>query len=802
VKGLFAGHFHSAAEESYMGMGWIRSAGYPPGSLLKLQVCPPVASKKQEDKPTQARGFREVSVDCEKEERKSQVFWYRKDAGQKFKIVEKDLVLSVDGNNTASGLIHLSNPTEKEISLSLSANDFKSSNGDYGLNTKVLFALAAAPAAGQPILEVKIPPSNTIAVKMDLSNFWEAGEATANLCNFGEPIGKLRAAKWRPPFAVKIVSATPDKPEFTFTKGKTRQLTLKNDDPMTYVIAVTVEVDGTWSEPSVARLSPSSSIAVEVTPRDEWFPGTAWLKETVREGNIRLNWQVANAGGAPGIERIVPFKAQLRSGSELAQTTWANLFVLILVTLGGLCSMVLSNWVPNRLSRAAIDEQLSDLARKTTALSTRIDSGLRVFLRVERNRLHRLLKSAWPLSANFSDVVKKASDQLAILTSQVDLAGELDRARQALNPLLQTDPIPVKIDQIDRDLQKAADRLRRCDCNAQDLDSAKLLISGAADRISKIDQSDTDLVAELARRIEGLKTYVQPATEPDSLKETKKLFPKLFAKFDPSVTADKLDPKQYSPVDLLTAQLDLVRQYQAYYRDNPPPAFPRQEEGLRYLHTDTIAGLRQARLLLREIQEGIDAEQIENALKNGGADIVVEPMPMEEQLVRFTVRFHSEDLDTAAAREEFHCAWDFGHHGLKENGWEAYHYFPTPRARPIEKLRRLFHLSPPPNTYEVSATFSKRVSQAAKPTTVTFSRKIEVAPRPRGPSADRQRAEYVRLIIALCIALVGLLAGAREQLIKLDLVPAIVAVFVLGFGADTIKNLISPKQAEKISAAR
>jgi hypothetical protein len=406
------------------------------------------------------------------------------------------------------------------------------------------------------------------------------------------------------------------------------------------------------------------------------------------------------------------------------------------------------------------------------------------------------LKSAWPLSANFPDVVKKASDQLSILTRQVDLAGELDRARQALNPLLQTDPIPVKIDQIDRDLQKAADLLRRCDCNAQDLDSAKLLISGAADRISKIDQSDTDLVAELVRRIEGLKTYVQPATEPDALKEVKRLFSKLFAKFDPSV-ADKLDPKQYSQVDLLTAQLELVRQYQAYYRDNPPPAFPRQEEGLRYLHTDTVAGLRQARLLLREIKEGIDAEQIENALKNGGADIVVEPMPMEEQLVRFTVRFHSEDLDTAAAREEFHCTWDFGHHGLKEGGWEAYHYFPTPRARPIEKLRRLFHLSLTPNTYEVSATFSKRVSQDAKPATVTISRKIEVMPRPRSFSADRQRAEYVRLIIALCIALVGLLAGAREQLMKLDLVPAIVAVFLLGFGADTIKNLISPKQAQK-----
>ena len=33
--------------------------------------------------------------------------------------------------------------------------------------------------------------------------------------------------------------------------------------------------------------------------------------------------------------------------------------------------------------------------------------------------------------------------------------------------------------------------------------------------------------------------------------------------------------------------------------------------------------------------------------------------------------------------------------------------------------------------------------------------------------------------------------GAREQLMKLDLFPGFVAVFLLGFGADTVKNLIT-----------
>jgi hypothetical protein len=62
-------------------------------------------------------------------------------------------------------------------------------------------------------------------------------------------------------------------------------------------------------------------------------------------------------------------------------------------------------------------------------------------------------------------------------------------------------------------------------------------------------------------------------------------------------------------------------------------------------------------------------------------------------------------------------------------------------------------------------------------------------------TADQNVAELVRLAIALLIALTGLLAGGQEQLAKLDLVPAALAVFLLGFGADAIKNLLSPKQS-------
>jgi hypothetical protein len=596
------------------------------------------------------------------------------------------------------------------------------------------------------------------------------------------------------------MSPTPDKPEFTFTKGRPRQITLKNDDAMTYPVAVAAEVDGIWSAASRVTLTPSGSAPLELKPRDEWFAASAAIRETIRDGTIRIQWPAPESGGrSPLAERIVAFKAHLNSGGEFWQTLWGYLFVTAFLTFGGVCSMLLSNWVPNRLSRADIEEQLNDLARQTSSLSTRIDSGLRVFLRVERNRLQRLLRSRWIFSANFSDVVKQCSDKIVVLRQQINLAGQLDRAREALEPLLQSQPIPHKIDLIDRDLQKAADLLRRCDCAKEDLDAAKTLVLGATDRIGKMDQTDAELVAELSRRIDTLKSYVQPATpEPDALKELKKLFPKLFESFNPSA-ANNLQPSQYSSVDLVTAQLDLVRQYQAYYNAGPPPSLPKQEEGVKCFHSDTFSGLRRANVLLREIRQGIFVEDIWRAIEQKQVDIIVEPAPVEDQLARFTIRFRSDDLNAAAARDELRCEWDFGHNNLRETGWEAYHYFPPPRRGFWHRLWR--HLRPwrkrEPKTYAVQAIFSKRFLGDGELELLSIPKNIEVSEAPESGSADRNLAEGVRLGIALVIALIGLLAGAREQLTKLDMIPAAIAVFLLGFGADTIKNLISPKQAQK-----
>jgi Calcineurin-like phosphoesterase len=783
VKGLFAGHFHSSKRESYQGFDWVKDRDYVADSLPKLYVCPPVASKKQENTPSQARGFREVSIDCESGQIKSDIFWYEKNRTPQLQIVEKDIVLSVDPTaNTASGLIHLSNPTDKELLLSLSAEDFKSSNGEYGLNSKTLFALASASAAGQQVLEATVKASSTIAVKVDVSNFWDGGDATANLCNFGEPIGKLRASKWRPPFNVKIVAPVPDKPELTFTKNETRQVTLKNEDAMTYRVTVSAEVDGIQAPSSEVVLPPSSSVAVELKTNDDWFPVSASVKEVVRDGTIRIKWKPPNAGNQPLPERVIPLKAHLNYIGEFWQSFWGNGFVLVFVTLGGLCSLLLNNWVPNALNRADIQEQLGALANRTRDLSTHIDSRLRVLLRVERNRVAQLLKSHLIISAEFADVVKQSRDKIAMLNQQIDVASQLDRARLDLEHAMRTNGLAAIVDEADTELQKAADLLQRADPTKEEFDAAKALIVSASQRIVKMKELDADFEPKLRKKIDSLNQEFYPASQTvsEALSKLKTALGRVFTSFDKFRSATPLSSSDYWLVDLITEQLGLVRLYQAYYDSTKTPPFPKQDDYIRLLQTDTIASLRKAKLLLQQIKEGIFVEDILEAIKDPFTKVVIEPAPMEDRLAKFSVRFRRTELNTAAARDEIACEWNFGHNNLTETGWEAYHYFPR-GGEP---------------SYNVEATF---LPPNAKPEDerLFISTTAKIEKEPRSVIGDRTLAEGLRLGIVLVIALIGLLAGAREQLTKLDLIPAAIAVFLLGFAADTIKNLISPKQAHQ-----
>ena len=71
--------------------------------------------------------------------------------------------------------------------------------------------------------------------------------------------------------------------------------------------------------------------------------------------------------------------------------------------------------------------------------------------------------------------------------------------------------------------------------------------------------------------------------------------------------------------------------------------------------------------------------------------------------------------------------------------------------------------------------------------------KFKVERRAFDKAGPRLRLELVTMALAQVPALFALLATAQDQVSKLSWYAALGGVFALGFGVDTLKNLLTPK---------
>jgi hypothetical protein len=161
-------------------------------------------------------------------------------------------------------------------------------------------------------------------------------------------------------------------------------------------------------------------------------------------------------------------------------------------------------------------------------------------------------------------------------------------------------------------------------------------------------------------------------------------------------------------------------------------------------------------------------------------------------------------VNDAAARNDWTCEWDFDDN-LGGKGWTVSHYFMIRQPpKPIDTLNvkarvRYFMMRrrrQPTDEFTIKARVRDADGQpvAGAGKAVTLSRVITVRRSDQGAAFEsRVWAEAAKLAAALLIAIFGLVAGAQEQLGRLDIVPGLVAVFLVGFGADTIKNLLTTK---------
>ena len=175
--------------------------------------------------------------------------------------------------------------------------------------------------------------------------------------------------------------------------------------------------------------------------------------------------------------------------------------------------------------------------------------------------------------------------------------------------------------------------------------------------------------------------------------------------------------------------------------------------------------------------------------------------------IYFSISFDDPRFKGAAALNGLTFRWRFPDE-MTEEGTKVCHYFQgderrvtkiedgTPQEeKPAErrwKKKKKLGLMGPKRIDIAIAVHSQRDMTA----TDTLEGAIELL-RSRGRQATGAFAETLRFLIAFGVALAGLEAGALDQLSKLDFFPATIAVVALGFGADSIKNLLTqaPKKA-------
>lgn len=283
---------------------------------------------------------------------------------------------------------------------------------------------------------------------------------------------------------------------------------------------------------------------------------------------------------------------------------------------------------------------------------------------------------------------------------------------------------------------------------------------------------------------------------------------------------DALLPQDYGRIDRVLFKLNLLEQYQKIRTSTPsakPYAKRASDRLARELQRDTWDALSLARGFIRELQEDVFPEDVIAEVDNNGVDVKVDRMVVRQfELVQMRLDFRNDAAHSSSARSEFTYRWDFDHDNLTENGWTVSHYFPyTSRPRVWALIRHalsqlnawvreklpILHLmggadhdfvSVYRGPYRVSATLIQNWDGLVVPTRVQMEHPLDVE-RPAPISTAPVLTETMRLCLALGLAVLGLIAGAKEQLLKLDVFPALIAIFLIGFGADQIKNLLSQR---------
>ena len=627
----------------------------------------------------------------------------------------------------------------------------------------------------------------------------EDGDFEVELRNKEALFGKMKII--RLPFSVALDGPNPNEADLSMVAQSPTTLTLKNNDPVAYPLFWRLTINGHEVCGDKLTLAAKGLGVIQCRPSVPFSPGKIqdlFKVDSSKGHHLSLYPEKDGWFDNSSPWKRIPVNAKLSYFGQGTQQFWGYIIILAALIAGGITSLVLSQALPNRLKRLNIKERLMDLGRTTSNLSSKVGSRLQVLLRLERGRLFDLLESRNTFSPDFAGIVTRCKEGADKLEGRVVLVQQIDVVLERLEQKLTLGPPPSQVAEIEALIDDAKVLLVKAQPTDKDLEAARKAITEAENKVDKLNREDLTFGEALAKRAlevqQGIKAM---ASSPTFTRIAKTLpGPPAVVQAIPAGTT-RIPPAGYTAVDMAVEKMLLIQDYVVLMdgtvdKDILNRLLAREDKLLDLLQLQSWPAMRSARLLLSEMKGDVYPELIQEKLKAGTATISMEPLvAYDKARLEFCVNFHSKEIDEAAAKEEWKCEWAFGD-DLTEKGWNVSHYFLLAQPRGLKSaIAKNFHVQATFRDVNGDTLLDPKTNEP-----VIIKKTVHVQPtRQEGFFGDRARTELLKLMAALLIAVFALVAGAREQLLKLDVLPGLIAVFMVGFGADTIKNLLTKSES-------
>ena len=597
----------------------------------------------------------------------------------------------------------------------------------------------------------------------------------------------------------------------TTTTSTTTFITLKNSGKDYVTLDWTFVIRGISQGSGTAVMIPGGLFRLPLNPTSAVYEYVDFLIPRKLTGLLLLQPHTP-VGVAAGLFNLQPLPVSLtmdRRSSRTTQIVFA-LFVMVLLFFGGVLSLLSNSILPDFQKKLAYEKKVGSLADRTSTISNRVNSYLRVLLRLDRWKIEMALNDLHWYSISTGAKIDAAAAAMDRLERRLIVTETLDKLQRRFE-VASTSAPPSASDLIDQTLGAAAGRLRALDLGDGDVAAANKLLDQA--RVDMDNLEDTDLqtkrVVEKFKQIKSRLKVFPADYYPDLLAA----LPGIFRIFEePFDDTDKLVPSMLFAIDHgITAghiALDYAMVRATIARSGPlacgtPGAAAldrlRQRECqlLELLGTLSWKALRGANLLVQQMREDIYVSDVLDEIKKHDDQkdhivrIAYDTMRVRPYLpVFFSLAFDNPRYANAAALRCVLFRWTFPK-ALSEDAATVCHYFagdefpPSPN-KTIDKTEMMLRKR---------AGFSTQVSLEihcpdSPGDCARLAETVHVDP-PSKWTNSRTSVELARFLLAFGAALVVLEAGIMDQLKKLDLLAAIVAVIALGFGADSIKNILS-----------